>query len=188
LSLILSFAACRYRRVLFFVVLVCLCLLKLSIIEGNRKELTSFFLSHGDCDALAGRGNIWDYLGPKIADRLWFGYGFNVFEMYYKFEHPNILNPMSPQWGEPIPSHPHNAYLEVLFSGGIITLLPFLAWTGLMLWRWYTRQEMLRDLLVLWLLFGSMTEITLAGPPSLETLLCFVVLGMDRRRVTDDAN
>jgi len=186
LSLILSYVACRYRRAFLFTIIICLSILILMVITGTLNELNSLFVRQGDGDSLAGRLDIWDYLGPKIVDRHWFGYGFNIFEKYYEYDHPNLLNPMSPLFGTQIPSHPHNAYLEVLFSGGLITLTPYLVWSGLISWRWYIRPDLSRDLLMLWLMFGSMTEITMAGPPSLETLLCFIVLGMDRRRVIND--
>ena len=185
LSVFLAFVACRYRRLFFAVVLFALTCLTLIVITGYLDQLISIFVRPGDGDALAGRIDIWDYVVPKIADRPWFGYGFNIFERFYEFDNPNVLNPMLAHWGAaPIPPHPHNSYLEVLFSGGIITTIPFLAWFGLLLWYWYRYPDLLRDLLVLSSIFGSMTEVGLSGPPSLGTLVCFILLGIDHHTNT----
>jgi O-antigen ligase len=178
-SLVLSLLACRYRRAFLSGVAICLALLTLIVITGYLNVVTSLLVRQGDGDFLAGRDDIWEYMAPKMADRPLLGYGFNVFGNYYIYDHPNMLNPESPLNGATYPSHPHNSYLEVLFSGGIITLLPFMAWTALLVWRWWVCPDYLRDLVILWIIFGSMTEIGVAGPPSLETLLCFVVLGID---------
>jgi O-antigen ligase len=182
ISLMLSYAICRWRRPFIAIVLLALVLLTVAMITGTLEQITALFVRQGDGDPLAGRGGIWDYVGTKILAHPWFGYGYNIFERYFEYDNPNVLNPLfNNAQSPPIPSHPHNSYLEVLFSGGIVTLVPYLVWSGLVIRQWYQRPDLLRDLLMLWFVFSSMTEVGFTGPPSLNLIVCFILIAIDCR-------
>jgi O-antigen ligase len=180
LSLVLSVAAVHYRRSFFIGALTCLVILTFVVMTDHLDQLISLFVREGNADALAGRTDIWDYLGQKIAERPLFGYGFNAFEATAELDIPNLNNPMSSTSGQP-PSHPHNNFLEVLFSGGIVTMLPFMAWIVLMIKRWLLAPNVLRDLIILFLLFDSFTEVNVAGSPWLVSIVLFILLAFDVR-------
>lgn len=176
-----SVALLRYRRLTIAGALLLLVGLTFVIISGQWDNLTGLLVRDGNDDALAGRGDIWDYLEMKIGQKPLLGYGFNAFEA-------NVIldNPPNPNFPTviPLPSHPHNNFLEVLFSGGFITLIAFVGWNVKMIQRWYMAPDLLRDLLVMFNLISSFTEVSIAGPPFVGTLVLFIVMGF-QRHVTD---
>jgi O-antigen ligase len=172
-----SVALLRYRRLFVAAAMVVLIVMTFVIITGQLDALTGLLVRDGNDDALAGRGDIWDYLTMKVSAQPLLGYGFNAFEANVVMDNPpNLIYPTV----IPLPSHPHNNFLEVLFSGGLITLLPFVAWNVAIFRRWCVAPDLLRDLIVLFNLVSSFTEVSIAGPPFVGTLVLFIVLGLKK--------
>lgn len=67
------------------------------------------------------RQQIWHFVGGKIAESPWFGYGINVIERI-----PGAHDKIPGYRAEYVPSHPHNWVLEVLGETGIIGFAPIL--------------------------------------------------------------
>ncbi|MEQ9560297.1 MAG: O-antigen ligase family protein [Rhodospirillales bacterium] len=67
------------------------------------------------------RQQIWHFVGGKIAESPWFGYGINVIERI-----PGAHEKIPGYRVEYVPSHPHNWTLEVLGETGIIGFVPVL--------------------------------------------------------------
>jgi O-antigen ligase len=79
----------------------------------------------------AGRNLIWPYVIDKIGDRPWFGYG------RLAMVRTGLTHFLSTQLDEGF-SHPHNAYLEMLFDNGIVGFALVMPFYGLLLLRSFT--------------------------------------------------
>jgi O-antigen ligase len=181
MAVMISLCAYYYRRSFLLVALLLLVMSVFLILTGYFDNVTGLLVRDDNADALAGRGDIWEYLDLKVSQGPWLGYGFNTFEPNFEMDNPNVLNPTYPLVVA-APSHPHNNFLEVLFNGGIVTLVPYVMWNCLMLWRWFRRPEKIRDLFVLFVLAGSFTEVSIAGTPYLGSLTLFTLLPNNIRK------
>jgi O-antigen ligase len=76
----------------------------------------------------AGRNLIWPYVIDKISDRPWFGYG------RLAMVRTGLTHFLSTQLDEGF-SHPHNAYLEMLFDNGLVGFVLVMPFYWLLLWR-----------------------------------------------------
>jgi O-antigen ligase len=79
----------------------------------------------------AGRNLIWPYVIGKIADRPWIGYG------RLAMVRTGLTHFLSTQLDEGF-SHPHNAYLEMLFDNGIVGFVLVMPFYALLLLRSFT--------------------------------------------------
>lgn len=76
----------------------------------------------------AGRNLIWPYVIARIADRPWIGYG------RLAMVRTGLAHFLSTELDEGF-SHPHNAYLEMLFDNGLLGFVLVMPFYGLLLWR-----------------------------------------------------
>jgi len=177
-SLVLALTLLRYRRPFFIAALIGAMLLTIVIVTGQLANLQALFVRGGDGDVLAGRTDIWEYLDTKVRQRPLLGYGFNSFEANVAQDFNTNPNAQHVE----APAHPHNNYLEVLFSGGVITLVPYVVWSVLMLRRWFINPDFMRDSFYLFLFFASFTEVNIPAPAYLGSLVLFILLANDVRQ------
>ena len=79
----------------------------------------------------AGRNLIWPYVIDRIGDRPWIGYG------RLAMVRTGLTHFLSTELDEGF-SHPHNAYLEMLFDNGIVGFVLIMPFYGLLLLRSFT--------------------------------------------------
>jgi O-antigen ligase len=101
------------------------------------------------------------------------GYGFNAFE-------PVVTKEWFGQEDASVGAH--NTFLQALFTVGFVGTLPLVAAFGVLIYRWLTRPDALRDVVTAYLLVAGMTEVEISSIPVLLTLLAFLVIALDAAR------
>lgn len=76
---------------------------------------------------LTGRTELWKAVLDKIAERPWFGYGYNAFWMGWEGESAEVLLRIAPftSSSDYEPTHAHNGVLEVWLDLGLVGLILF---------------------------------------------------------------
>ena len=121
---------------------------------------------------LTGRTQLWAFAWNKIRERLLLGHGLNSFQAAV----------VDDWYGNPDAGvETHNNALSVLFSVGLIGFVPIVIAYGVLITRWFTAPNLLRDLFVLRSLIEGVAEASLSM--ATMTLLLFflaVALGSGR--------
>lgn len=146
------------------------------LLSGETTAILGLIGRSGDAaeaETMSGRTEVWQFVADLIAARPWLGYGFDTFEAYagtvWKGD----------SWA-PIIS-PHNNYLLLLYSGGILGALPWLTAMVILLYRWLRHPSLLRDMMTFNMLLHGYSE---ADLPSIQatTFFFFLVLAFDAKR------
>ncbi len=131
--------------------------------EGSANEAVS----------MAGRDDLWSFVLDMISRRPIFGYGFNNFEAVAE-----------PIWNGPPDASvsTHNNYLEVMFTTGVLGAIPYATALSVSIYRWLFHPDQPRDMLVITLMIGGLTDVDIASIAVLPTLVFFIVLSLDAAR------
>ena len=181
LALVIACGLQLPRRILTPII-VCVVLIAIGIfVSGQTTNILEMVGRGGnvqDAESMAGRTDLWQFSWGLITDRPWLGYGFNSFESFAG----KVWTGDS--WA-PIVS-PHNNYLALLYNGGIIGALPWIAVFAILLYRWYNDPFLPRDLVVISLLVNNFTEVDVPGNSIISTLSLFLVIALDAQRRLHD--
>lgn len=169
----------RSRRLLLAAAFGSLVLLGLVALAGSTGTLLDLDALLGSVSrtgdaketlTLTGRTELWGFVWEKTLDRPLLGYGFNAFEAI-----------MSREWfgAEDAAVGAHNTFLQALFTVGFIGTAPLVAAFAVLVHRWVTRPDPLRDLFTSYLLVAGMTEVEITSVPVLLTLAAFLVFAFD---------
>jgi O-antigen ligase len=104
---------------------------------------------------LSDRTEIWKFCLGYIGEKPLFGWGHMASQYFLTTEFVTNVDGAT--------NHPHNIWIQSLFSVGIIGTFPLLATFGYLLWAFVARPDSKRDILTFVLLFGSVTEISVFG-------------------------
>ena len=114
---------------------------------------------------LTGRTDIWAVALEKIAQKPFFGWGYNGTEALISGRFGKSF------YGNPV--NAHNAYLQLLLSLGILGALPGFLAMGAGIWLFFTRPDGVRDMIVMLYLFNGMAEADGFATPGPLLLLFF---------------
>lgn len=169
----------RSRRLLLAAFLGSLVLLGLVALAGSTgafldiDALLGLVSRTGDASevlTLTGRTELWEFVWQKILEKPFLGYGFNAFEPV-----------VSREWfgaGDAAVGA-HNTLLQALFTVGFIGTVPLAAAFAVLVHRWVTRPNALRDLFTSYLLLAGITEVEITSVPVLLTLAALLVFALD---------
>ena len=172
------------RRILVPIV-VCIAVIVIGIfVSGQTTDVLELIGRGGsveEAETLSGRTELWQFTWDLIMARPWLGYGFNSFESFAQ----TVWTGDS--WAPII--GPHNNYLGMLYSGGILGSLPWIAAFAILLCRRFTEPVQLRDLVVVTFLMTSFSEAEVPGNSIVPTLSLFLIIAIDaKRRYLNDAS
>lgn len=176
----------RSRRLLLAAATACFVLLGLLMLVGSTGTLLDLDALLGSASrtgdasevlTLTGRTELWGFVWEKVLQSPLIGYGFNAFE-------PIVTH----EWfgAEDAAVGAHNTFLQALFTVGFVGTAPLVAAFAVLVHRWVTRPNPLRDLFTSYLLVAGMTEVEITSIPVLLTLAAFLAIALDAhgRQVT----
>lgn len=120
---------------------------------------------------LTGRTQLWAFAWTRILQRPLLGHGLNSFQAA-------VVDEWYGNPGDAVETH--NNALSVLFSVGLFGFLPVAAAYGVLLTRWFTAPDLLRDLFVLRALIEGVAEASLSMA-TMTLLLFFLALAIAAR-------
>jgi O-antigen ligase len=173
-SVIIAFCFQIPRRFLLPIMAVGTILGGTIYLSGHIDSVLSLIGRDGDVEeaaTMSGRTDLWDFSFAQIRDRPIIGYGFNSFEAY-----------ASEQWAGPAYAATvatHNNYLSVMFSTGLLGLIPFLTGFVILIRRWYVLPDLPRDLFVFNALAYGFSETDIPSISIVPTLMFFVIIDID---------
>jgi exopolysaccharide production protein ExoQ len=171
----LLFAGWRRRATrdltLYLIFASCVGLASLAVIYGMTPREGILALSGKD-STFSGRTQIWAAVIPFVHQKLFFGWGYGGFWR-------GAVYPSSDVWAQlasrPLPSHSHNAYLELFLSFGTVGACLFLTGLGLTLFRTFRRSKQPVDLLcvgfLVFMLVDGLGENAFVGHQTLNWIL-----------------
>jgi O-antigen ligase len=120
---------------------------------------------------LTTRTEIWETVWMRIYEKPLFGWGYNgtmqvLMDSFDKSFHGT-------------PNHAHNSFLQSLLSVGFLGSLPAFAWMFLLVYRFVTRPDPIRDQISLFAMVTGISEVGISGVPVLLTLACMWALARE---------
>jgi O-antigen ligase len=117
---------------------------------------------------LTGRTDLWAVAADLIAQKPFFGWGFNGTEAL-------MMGSVGRAFiGDPV--NAHNMYIQTLLSVGFLGSLPAYLLLGTLVWRMFTRPDSTRDQIVLLAMIIGLAEVGLFSTPVLLPLVFFMVI------------
>lgn len=121
---------------------------------------------------LTGRTQLWAFVWNKIKERPLLGHGLNSFQAAVVDE----------WYGNPDAGvETHNNALSILFSVGLIGFVPVVIAYGVLITRWFTAPNLLRDLFVLRSLIEGVAEASLSMA-TMTLFLLFLAVALESSR------
>lgn len=130
--------------------------------------------SASEAETMSGRTELWQFTAELIKARPWLGYGFDSFEAYAGTVWTGD------DWA-PVVS-PHNDYLMLLYNGGILGAVPWVAAMVILLYRWFRHPYLPRDLMVFTILFKGFSEGDIPTITMIPTFSLFITLALEAKR------
>jgi O-antigen ligase len=177
LSLLLALILQIRKGYLLLLALLCSIVVLVMWFSGLTDMIFAMVGRDGNADeavTLAGRTELWSFVWDEITRQPLIGHGYSSFETYAS-EHYHIGADKG------IVMITHNAYLDALFSTGVIGGIFFLSPFLILIWRWLTRPRFGRDLAVWAMMLVGMTEVEIPSTAILPPLMLFVLLAFDTR-------
>jgi O-antigen ligase len=140
----------------------------------NPDNFLAGFSRTGQADeilTLTTRTDIWETVWMRIYEKPLFGWGYNgtmqvLMDSFDKSFHGT-------------PNHAHNSFLQSLLSVGFLGSLPAFAWMFLLVYRFVTRPDPIRDQISLFTMVTGISEVGISGVPVLLTLACMWALARE---------
>ena len=118
-----------------------------------------------------GRTDLWSVAWSGIMEKPLLGWGYNGVEDY-------IARSVSTTfYGNAV--NAHNELIHVLLSIGIIGTIPVLIWLGILILRFFTQPDPVRDLIIIFWFFMGFFELEIFTTPVLMSLLIFWIFARE---------
>ena len=169
---VLGFRLFRYRLIVFLSALTALSITLIFISYGFSFDTLFRSLSRtgleGEIFTLTGRTDLWTAAWELIAERPFFGWGFNGTE--------ERLSTMlgADFYGAPV--NPHQMFLHLALGLGIVGVVPALFFISDRLIKFIRKPDLLNDLLFLFILINGMAEVDLFGTPLFTNIIFFRII------------
>lgn len=111
---------------------------------------------------LTERTEIWEVAWMRIYEKPLFGWGYNSTLQVLADSFDKSFHGTS--------NHAHNSFLQSLLSVGFLGSLPAFAWMFLLVYRFVTRPDPIRDQITLFTIGTGISEVGISGVPVLLTL------------------
>jgi O-antigen ligase len=141
--------------------------------SGTLPLLLAMVGRNGDANEavdMAGRADLWQFVWQLIGQRPLLGYGFNSFEVF-----------AGPLWTGQAQAGvgAHNNYLSMLYSNGLIGMIPFATGFVILLRRWMYEPDPPRDFFVISTLVYGYTEMDVPSFAAVPSQLFFTMIALD---------
>lgn len=177
-------AAVATRRSLRFAAICSTCLLALALFlwsSGAAPDLNTILGGAGrdsndssEVLTLTGRTELWGLVWDKIEQSPILGYGFDAAEATLSKD----------WWGEPESQRAaHNIWLQAMLILGIPGVALLVFWQTRLLRRWFVDRESATRFLAPYVLVVGLTEAEIVTHPILPTLILFLAISLDARRL-----
>jgi hypothetical protein len=171
---IVHFSRLTYLNLIMVLVGGCAVMFFVAVIDPQK--LFSLLSRTGDASEITtgtGRSHIWHAVIDLIQQRPLTGWGYASSNY--------ILPAFSEDIGHPAP-HAHNAFLQIMFSNGVIGLLLYVIFMVMMLVFCLISRDRMKLCMFLFILFTSLTESSFFAPaPTVAVLPLAVLLSMHYR-------
>jgi O-antigen ligase len=169
---VLGFRLFRYRLIVFLSALTALSVALIFISYGFRFDTLFKSLSRtgleGEIFTLTGRTDLWAAAWDLIAERPFFGWGFNGTE-------ERLSTMMAADfYGAPV--NPHQMFLHLALGLGLVGVTPALVFISDRLMKFMHKPDLLNDLLFLFILINGMAEVDLFGTPLFTNIIFFRII------------
>jgi len=169
---VLGFRLFRYRLILFLSAMTALSAALIFISYGFRFDEIFRSLSRtgleGEIFTLTGRTDLWAAAWDLIAERPFFGWGFNGTE--------ERLSTMMEADFYGAPVNPHQMFLHLALGLGLVGVVPALFFISDRLMKFMRNPDLLNDLLFLFILINGMAEVDLFGTPLFTNIIFFRII------------
>jgi O-antigen ligase len=125
---------------------------------------------------LTTRTEIWEAAWMRIYEKPLFGWGYNG-------TMPVLMDSFDKSF-HGTPNHAHNSFLQSLLSVGFLGSLPAFAWMFLLVYRFVTRPDPIRDQISLFTMVTGISEVGISGGPVLLTLACMWAIAREGAKRT----
>ncbi|MEI6572557.1 MAG: O-antigen ligase family protein [Alphaproteobacteria bacterium] len=169
---VLGFRLFRYRLIVLLSAMTALSVALIFISYGFRFDTLFKSLSRtgleGEIFTLTGRTDLWTAAWELIAERPFFGWGFNGTE-----ERLSLMMDAD-FYGAPV--NPHQMFLHLALGLGVVGVAPALFFISDRLIQFIRKPDLLNDLLFLFILINGMAEVDLFGTPLFTNIIFFRII------------